>query len=524
MKIAGRIFLSFSLLTVLATVMVGLAITYGSSRFITSATDARITHTLDLLEHEFKFLYNHLGQDTEFLGKTLAELGSAGLPLDAFNTQVEQLFRVFLRSRPDYFKVTLVSPDGSGSELVRVGRVGGRIVVTPKRQLRTSRQDDVIERALTDLAQDIAFSRIQLNRENGELEQPLRPALDAAKTIITETRDAIGVIVISVGMNNVFTRMQDFADTDAALLLACGQNGEIIMHPNSALTFGANCGGEGETYLIQEQIPAAAALLNGQADEIRPGPQALRRLDASLGRLRRLNLQATPNGGLILGVLVSRKTLQANIAQIHRQSAVLILVFACVGFVLALVLERRVSGPLRELTNAVRRIARGDPNQGLPAHRHDEIGTLARRIDSLVKKLNAKIKALDEQELRLKGLIQSCNDAIIEVDETGVIEEYNRAAQALFGYSAEEVMGHNWSMLIVTGDADHTDLNPSRYVAFGENRVIDRGQRVQGQHKDGRMLDLSLAVHSFEFHEQLKFTATLHLLDEIGEPAIPTPS
>jgi len=532
MKIAGRIFLSFSTLTVLATLMVGLAITYGSSRFIKSATDSRIVHTLDLLEHELTYLYDHLAQDTEFLSKTLIELNGKRVDVENIaasdrpqfdQRQLAHLFRAFLRSRPTYFKLTLTTPQGQ--ERVRISRLGGHVVETPERQLQASTQPEYIQQALQQQTRTTVFSRIALNRNpNGQLETPPRPVLNAAKVVYTSTDQPLGVIIISVGMKQVFNRMRTFADEDAVLILACAEHGELIMHPDPNRTFGNACGGEGETHFIQQEIPSAKALVDGSESMIKPSEQALQSFDASLGRLRRLDLQASPSGGLILGVLATRKEVHASIAQIHRQSAMLILSFAIVGFFLSFLLERRISGPLRDITHAVRRAARGEHVEGLPLERHDEIGTLARRFDSLIRKLNKKINVLNEQELRMKGLIQSCNDAILEIDEDGRIEEYNRAAQAMFGYARDEVIGHNWRMLLPHTDGEHAPDTPWRFVEHGDAKVIGVGQRVQGLHKDGRLLNLNMAVHPFEFHEHYKFTATLHRLDADDDWPIATPS
>ena len=62
--------------------------------------------------------------------------------------------------------------------------------------------------------------------------------------------------------------------------------------------------------------------------------------------------------------------------------------------------------------------------------------------------IHAAKEALEEREARLRSILETAPDAIIVIDERGIMESYSAAAQRLFGYAAVEALGRNVSMLM----------------------------------------------------------------------------
>ena len=56
--------------------------------------------------------------------------------------------------------------------------------------------------------------------------------------------------------------------------------------------------------------------------------------------------------------------------------------------------------------------------------------------------------ALQEREARLQSILETAPDAIIVIDSRGTIESYSSAAQRLFGFTADEAIGRNVSILM----------------------------------------------------------------------------
>lgn len=105
--------------------------------------------------------------------------------------------------------------------------------------------------------------------------------------------------------------------------------------------------------------------------------------------------------------------------------------------------------------------------------------------------------ALRESELRWRSIVNTVPDAIIVIDAHGTIESFSPAAERLFGYAAEEVIGHNVKMLMPSPYRDAHDGYLARYTETGERRIIGIGRIVVGQRKGGETFPMQLAVGEF---------------------------
>ena len=101
-------------------------------------------------------------------------------------------------------------------------------------------------------------------------------------------------------------------------------------------------------------------------------------------------------------------------------------------------------------------------------------------------------------------------DAIVTVDEKGIIRSFNRAAERLFDYRADEVLGQPISLLMPAPHRERHHEYIERYLATGEARIIGIGREVQARRKDGTLIPVYLAVSEFEVSEGRRFAGVLH--------------
>jgi len=85
-------------------------------------------------------------------------------------------------------------------------------------------------------------------------------------------------------------------------------------------------------------------------------------------------------------------------------------------------------------------------------------------------------------------------DAIITIDHRGLMQTFNPAAQKLFGYSRDEVLGKNVKMLMPSHFREQHDGYVSNYLRTGERKIIGIGRVVAGLRKDGTSFPMELAV------------------------------
>jgi two-component system sensor kinase FixL len=99
-----------------------------------------------------------------------------------------------------------------------------------------------------------------------------------------------------------------------------------------------------------------------------------------------------------------------------------------------------------------------------------------------------------EREVRLRSIVDTVPDAIVTIDEGGIIDSFSPAAERLFGYRADEAIDRNVKMLMPPFDRDRHDDHLARYLRTGERHVIGIGRIVVAQRKDGSTFPVELAV------------------------------
>jgi two-component system sensor kinase FixL len=101
---------------------------------------------------------------------------------------------------------------------------------------------------------------------------------------------------------------------------------------------------------------------------------------------------------------------------------------------------------------------------------------------------------LPEREALLRAILETSPDALITIDEDGLIQSFNPAAERMFGYGAAEVIGQNVSCLMPSPYREEHASYVERFLRTGERRIIGIGREVLGQRRDGAIFPLELAV------------------------------
>lgn len=102
--------------------------------------------------------------------------------------------------------------------------------------------------------------------------------------------------------------------------------------------------------------------------------------------------------------------------------------------------------------------------------------------------------ALREIEARMTAIVNTAVDGMLTIDEKGNIEWLNPAAQAAFGYAADELIGQNVKVLMPPAYHAAHEAGLRNYLETGERRVIGRGREAVGLRKDGSTFPVDLSV------------------------------
>lgn len=124
---------------------------------------------------------------------------------------------------------------------------------------------------------------------------------------------------------------------------------------------------------------------------------------------------------------------------------------------------------------------------------------------------------LRSREAHLQSILGTVPDAMVVIDESGLIESFSSTAERMFGHGAAEVIGRNVSLLMPPPYREQHDSYLQRYLATGERRIIGIGRVVVGQRKDGSTFPIELAVGEAHHSGRRIFTGFVRDLSERQE-------
>lgn len=139
-----------------------------------------------------------------------------------------------------------------------------------------------------------------------------------------------------------------------------------------------------------------------------------------------------------------------------------------------------------------------------------EIRRLNLDLERKVGERTRALEALHSKEEELSIIVDKLPYGLVTIDDHGIIHNANPALETVLGYSPDEIIGNNISMLMPEPDRSQHDSYITRYLSTNESRIIDSGREVNGLHKDGRLVPLELAVNEFRVHGKRFFVGSLY--------------
>ncbi|MBN4078281.1 response regulator [Nitrospina gracilis] len=139
-----------------------------------------------------------------------------------------------------------------------------------------------------------------------------------------------------------------------------------------------------------------------------------------------------------------------------------------------------------------------------------------------MKKFSVEMSVLVEErteellksEKKVRSIIDNALDSLISIDEEGIIQSFNPAAEKLFGYRNSEILGKNIIILMPEHFQNEHNAGLSNYIKTGKAKILDTLIELEGLHKNGTIFPLELSVNELFQGEQRLFSGFIHDITE----------
>ncbi|MBE9609555.1 SpoIIE family protein phosphatase [Chitinilyticum piscinae] len=116
---------------------------------------------------------------------------------------------------------------------------------------------------------------------------------------------------------------------------------------------------------------------------------------------------------------------------------------------------------------------------------------------------------LREQRLMLQSILNTAADAIITINQHGIIETFNPAAEQMFGWQAQEVIGRNVSLLMPEPHASQHDGYIAAFLCGSGRNLLGQRREVLALRRNGESFPAELSLSSIEHSGSTHFTGIL---------------
>ncbi|MDK1310796.1 PAS domain S-box protein [Pseudoalteromonas ardens] len=112
-----------------------------------------------------------------------------------------------------------------------------------------------------------------------------------------------------------------------------------------------------------------------------------------------------------------------------------------------------------------------------------------------------------EAQERIDQTLEQCIDAVVSIDHNNIVTFFNPAAERLWGYQRDEVIGHNVKMLVPRAIQGNHDEMVNRNRRTGEDKIVGTSRDVEIERSDGEVLWANLSLSKVNVAGKIAYTA-----------------
>ena len=409
---------------------------------------------------------------------------------DQAKKRLEDIFASVISSKSSYVQIRYIGLADGGRELVRVNRDGETVSRVLPQDLQRKAQEPYFKTALKLKPGQVYFSVVSLNREHGKVQQPFLPVIRALIPVYDKAgKTMFGFLAINASYERILN--------DAIKPFARDKTFYVVNEFGDYILFKAHNKDYQFHFMPREgNVPQKESIKKVLASDQREGTFFEDTgEDKTVFYFLKLFYHPFDHKRYIAVVVSTHESsLMQPIYMLQRRALLLIMALTLVASLPAGLFALVFMRPLNQMKEQIAGYHKGEQDLNFPVSAHDEVGELARAFRELITNLDRSRQETVDTRNKLQAILDNTVDGLITINKEGIIQNYNKACENIFGYTSKEVMGENVKILMPSPYRQAHDTYLNNYHETGEKKIIGIGREVEGQRKDGTIFPLDLSV------------------------------
>lgn len=388
-KIRNKLLLAIALVTLIPLFGLGWYGRYATVTALSTVGVQKLETRISVLSAQIEGFLSGMTGDL-FLLSEAASLRQLFMALDSLDPRLisaakanlAQDFLSMSRNRKVYSQIRFI--DKIGNEVIRVDNAGDTTTVVPGNELQNKKDRYYFKETVEKSKGEVTISPLDLNRERGEVQQPLQPVLRYGTPVFDEKQELRGIIVLNVMADQILSMVERSISADETLLFT-DPDGFYLSHPDPKKRWGGpNDLNTGAAFT--KDYPEVAQKL------LETPPQLKFENEGSLILAKPIVIPGGKNHRLgVLVDFVPKATVYAAVSDFSNLFDILSLVAFALTIGQGTVVASYITGPILYLTEAVEGMSRGELDQAIDVNTQDETKLLAMAIERLRKSMKVML-------------------------------------------------------------------------------------------------------------------------------------
>jgi len=432
----------------------------------------------------------------------------SGDSIALWHRRLEKIFAAFMANHAQYLQLRYL--DEKGNEIVRVQSEGGVPHPISKDQLQNRASEAYVKETLKLPRSHFYVSDITLQRKHGEVQVPHIPTFRIATPFYYEGK-ARGIIVVNLAANYFFREI--ISDSTEIKKNMTDQNGYFLVYSDMSKAFGFDLGTD---FRLGDVEPGLMRLSRDHDSFTR-----FHQRDHEVDGFRKIYFnQEDRSHYWLLSYHIPESIVFSEVHSLRDVMLASGLIIALISLLIIVwFVSRKLVTPVIGLAEVAGKMQAGDltvrADESLV---RDELHTLYQSINAFAEKQQNATEALEKQVAErtehLSCIVDNLVDGLITIDEKGIIHSFNSAAEKIFGYNADEIIGKNVKTLMPEPFRAEHDGYLHNYISTGKQKILGIGRQVEGCRKDGATFPLDLAVNEIHTGGKRLFIGTVRDITE----------